>query len=214
MHRWTIVFDYRLLETVLSLHLYVALLETSKGRLSHSFYVVGHMQPTLVSTGLLEDLIQTFNYFQDPDCASLEADDVWACRILIGWQESRNRAGSDSRAQSTKKPRAQKMKHGKHRQRLQRRFSSFNALFQLFYYSIALSRLAHRHAVTHPAHCPPPTTARTAGWRTGLGVERAAEVPSLLGQIFLGHPTLTYTPATAPSTCVGRAVHPILPAES
>lgn len=139
MHRWTIVFDYRLLETVLSLHLYVALLETSKGRLSHSFYVVGHMQPTLVFTGLLEDLIQTFNYFQDPDCASLEADDVWACRILIGWQESRNRAGSDSRAQSTKKPRAQKMKHGKHRQRLQRRFSSFNSLFQLFYYSIALS---------------------------------------------------------------------------
>lgn len=76
MHRCTIVFDYRLPETVLSLHLYVALLETSKGRLSHSFYVVGHMQPTLVFTGLLEDLIQTFNYFQDPDCASVEADDV------------------------------------------------------------------------------------------------------------------------------------------
>lgn len=35
MHRCTIVFDYRLPETVLSLHLYVALLETSKGRLSH-----------------------------------------------------------------------------------------------------------------------------------------------------------------------------------
>lgn len=105
MHRCTIVFDYRLPETVLSLHLYIALLETSKGRLSHSFYVVGHMQPTLVFTGLLEDLIQTFNYFQDPDCASLEADDVWACRILIGWQVSRNRAGSDSRAQSTKEPR-------------------------------------------------------------------------------------------------------------
>lgn len=94
-------------------------------------------------------------------------------------------------------------------------FIIFNSVSpQLFYYSFALSRLAHRHAVTHPAHCLPPTTARTAGWRTGLGVERAAEVPSLLGQIFLGHPTLTYTPATAPSTCVGRVVHPILPAES
>lgn len=111
MHRCTIVFDYRLPETVLSLHLYVALLETSKGRLSHSFYVVGHMQPTLVFTGLLEDLIQTFNYFQDPDCASLEADDVWACRILIGWQVSRNRARSDSRAQSTNHEKTQSAKY-------------------------------------------------------------------------------------------------------
>lgn len=57
MHRSTIVFDYRLPETVLSLHIYVALLETSKGQLSHSFYILGHMEPTLVFTGLITDIV-------------------------------------------------------------------------------------------------------------------------------------------------------------
>lgn len=73
---------------------------------------------------------------QDPNCMSLDADDVSICWMLIGWQVGWKREGSNSRVhqeQEIKTSKIKKMHNEKHREWLQ--WTCFIAFTTLFHFT-------------------------------------------------------------------------------